>query len=36
MAEEATQNGEAGAQQAPVKMNVLAQFVRDLSLFCRF
>ena len=31
MAEEATQNGEAGAQQAPVKMNVLAQFVRDLS-----
>ncbi len=30
MAEEATQNGEAGAQ-APVKMNVLAQFVRDLS-----
>ena len=31
MAEEATQNGEAGARQAPVKMNVLAQFVRDLS-----
>ena len=31
MAEEATQNGEAGAQQAPVKMNVLAQCVRDLS-----
>ncbi|WP_417740873.1 protein-export chaperone SecB [Salipiger sp.] len=31
MAEEATQNGEAAAQQAPVKMNILAQFVRDLS-----